>query len=47
MIKNYFSANGKPIAAENSLFIDKRRGYPARIYIKLLVWVVLVYTPDG
>ncbi len=32
MIKNYFSANGKPIAAENSLFIDKRRGYPARIY---------------
>lgn len=31
MIKNYFSTNGKQIA-ENSLFIDKRRGYPSRIY---------------
>lgn len=32
MITNYFSTNGKHIAAENSLFVDKRRGYPSRIY---------------
>lgn len=32
MIKNYFSTNGKHIAAENSLFVDKRGGYPSRIY---------------
>lgn len=32
MITNYFSTNGKYIVAENSLFVDKRRGYPSRIY---------------
>ena len=32
MITNYFSTNGKHIAAENSLFVEKRRGYPSRIY---------------
>lgn len=31
MITNYFSANGKCIA-KNSLFVDKRWGYPSRIY---------------
>ena len=32
MITNYFSTNGKHLAAENSLFVEKRRGYPSRIY---------------
>lgn len=31
MITNYFSANGN-ILAKNSLFVDKRWGYPSRIY---------------
>lgn len=32
MITNYFSANGKHILTKNSLFVDKRGGYPSRIY---------------
>lgn len=32
MITNYFSANGKHMVAKNSLFVDKRWGYPSRIY---------------